>query len=134
MTILSTAIQDTPAVKSTYSATIKSTLPILMSALRISPSLSDKLEINDQILREYTYNQPVAIPSYLIAIAGGELVFGSLGERTGVWAEPKMLEKCVWEFERDTERYVATAESVTSPYSWGRYDVLVLPASFPYGG
>lgn len=105
-----------------------------MSALRISPSLSDKLEINDSITREYTYDQPIAIPSYLIAIAGGELVFGNLGERTGVWSEPGMLGKCLWEFERDTEKYVSTAENFTSDYSWGRYDVLVLPASFPYGG
>ena len=50
-----------------------------------------------------------------------------LGKRTGVWSEPGKLKAAVWEFKRDTELYLETAESLTSPYSWGRYDMLVLP-------
>jgi leukotriene-A4 hydrolase len=69
-------MQDTPAVKLTYAATVRSTLPILMSALRLSPPAKEKLEIgpNPQE-RVYEFEQNVSIPSYLLAIAGGELAF-----------------------------------------------------------
>ena len=69
------AVQDTPAIKSTYSAKVTSVLPILMSALRVSPPLSEKIEIDGKTERVYEYDQPIAIPSYLIAVAGGEVVF-----------------------------------------------------------
>lgn len=111
--------QDTPAIKSTYTAQVKSTLPILMSGLRISPPLGEKVPIGDGIERSYVFEQRVKIPSYLLAIAGGELDFAALGKRTGVWTEPKNLAACKWEFERDTERYLEVAEKLTSPYLWG---------------
>lgn len=125
---------DTPAIKASYSASVTSTLPILCSALRISPAQDEVVAI-DGSSRTYTFDQPVPIPSYLIAIAGGELVFKPIGKRTGVWAEPDVIDAAHWEFKESTDRFLETAEKVTgSPYSWGRYDMLVLPASFPYGG
>jgi len=129
-----TACQDTPSVKATYSATVHSPLPILLSARRTSPPPSAPQPKIDGKLHEYKFDQPIAIPSYLIAIAGGELAFKALGERTGIWAEPGMLEKSAWEFEKDAEKIVSVAEELVTPYVWGRYDALVLPASFPYGG
>lgn len=83
---------------------------------------------------QYVYDQPTAIPSYLIAVAGGELAFASLGDRCGVWIKPSRLAEAKWEFEADTEKFLQAAENVTSPYTFGRYDILVLPDSFPYGG
>ncbi|GAA5989171.1 hypothetical protein JCM11641_002547 [Rhodosporidiobolus odoratus] len=127
-------IQDTPAVKLTYSAKVTSPLPILLSALRTSPPLGAKEAPIDGTPRVYEWEQRIAVPSYLVAIAGGELAFRKLGERTGIWAEPGVVEKCKWEFEEDAEKIVHIAEELLTPYVWGRYDALVLPASFPYGG
>lgn len=102
------------------------------------------------------YKQPVGIPSYLIAIASGNLRYKPFREiegrswRSGVWAEPELLEACYWEFSEDTGRsvlalfhtveylsrirFLAKEEDLVGPYKFGVYDVLVLPPSFPYGG
>jgi len=34
----------------------------------------------------------------------------------------------------ETEQFIVAAESVVGPYIWGKYDILCLPPSFPYGG
>lgn len=68
-------VQDTPAVKSSWDAAVQSELPILMSGLRLAPPLDAEFPIGDGVIREYTYKQTVPVPSYLLAIAGGELVF-----------------------------------------------------------
>src|SRR6185369_6695345 len=68
-----------------------------------------------------------------LAIAAGDLVFQPTGARSGVWAEPAMVGKAAKEFE-DTEKMIAVAETLYGPYRWGRYDILVLPPSFPFGG
>ncbi|KPV73418.1 uncharacterized protein RHOBADRAFT_55163 [Rhodotorula graminis WP1] len=125
---------DTPAVKATYAATVHSTLPILLSALRISPPLDAPAPPIDGTVYTTTWAQKNAIPSYLIGIVGGELVFRALGERTGVWAQPGVIERAHWEFKEDTERMVTTAEKLLGPYRWGRHDQVILPASFPFGG
>ncbi|KAK4054137.1 Leucyl aminopeptidase yscIV [Microbotryomycetes sp. JL201] len=132
--------QDTPAIKSTYSASVSSPLPVLMSGIGTKPSreeistmvTSDSIDPSKSIT--YEYEQNIAIPSYLLAIAGGEIAFAPLGPRTGVWAEPAVLKDAQWEFERDTEEFVKVAEAIATPYCWGRFDSLVLPNSFPYGG
>jgi aminopeptidase N len=82
---------------------------------------------------EFRFHMPQAIPSYLIAIAIGDLTFKPMSERTGVWTEPAMLDEAAREFE-DTEKMVAATEKLYGPYRWGRFDVLVLPPSFPFGG
>ena len=55
------------------------------------------------------------------------------GPRSTVWCEPEMVDAAAWEFP-DTEKFVETGENLLTPYVWGRYDLLVLPSSFPYGG
>ena len=125
---------DTPAIKASYVAHVKSTLPVLLSAQRTVPPLEDGVPEIDGTEHEYVWEQKIKIPSYLIAIAGGELAFRPLGKRTGIWAEPGKVDACAYEFEQDAERMVSTAEQLCGPYRWGRYDALVLPASFPYGG
>ncbi|CEG82663.1 Putative NAD-specific glutamate dehydrogenase [Rhizopus microsporus] len=111
----------------TYSAKVTSPLPVVMSALQEGTE-----EVSDD-LKAYLFKQPTSIPSYLIAIAVGNLVGREIGPRSTVWCEPEMVEQAAWEFS-DTESFIATGESLLTPYEWGRYDLLVLPPSFPYGG
>ena len=73
------------------------------------------------------------VPPYLIAIAAGNIEFAELGPRSGVWAEPEMLEEAAAELT-DTEAMIDAAEEIYGTYRWGRYDMIVLPPSFPYGG
>src|SRR5205085_192064 len=82
---------------------------------------------------DYSFKMTHPIPSYLIAIGVGDLQFKSLGKRTGVYTEPAMLEKSAYELA-DTEKMVEAAEKLFGAYRWGRYDLLVLPPSFPFGG
>ncbi|WWC71745.1 leukotriene A-4 hydrolase/aminopeptidase [Kwoniella pini CBS 10737] len=129
--------QDTPAIKSTYEAKVISErgLEVLLSGQR-----KNVKELNQNGKREFTYSQPVGIPSYLIAIAAGELThksFDNLKGRnwsTGCWTEPLNMDKAYQEFKEDTANFVKTAEDLTSPYKFGVYDILFLPESFPYGG
>lgn len=134
---------DSPWWKVTYTATVKSQYPVLMSALPVDPADHDKfLEpstpedaiAHPEEARTYAFSQKVSIPSYLIAIVAGHLAFASLGPRTGLWAEKPDLARCKWEFEEGAEKYLTALEEIVSPYSWGRYDSVVLPPSFPYGG
>ncbi len=79
------------------------------------------------------FDQSVPVPSYLIAIAVGRLEGRQVGPRSTVWAEPQLIDAASAEFS-DTEQYIQEAESLLGPYIWGKYDVLILPPSFPYGG
>jgi len=119
-------LQDTPQVRYTYSAHVTSRpdVMVLMSAD------NDPAAVRDG---DYTFTMPQKIPSYLMAIAAGDLVFKPISARSGVWAEPAMVDKATKEFE-DTEKMIATTEQLYGPYRWDRYDMLVLPPSFPYGG
>ncbi|CAG2108929.1 unnamed protein product [Medioppia subpectinata] len=76
--------------------------------------------------KEYRVKQKIAIPSYLIAIAVGDLVSKEIGPRSHVWSEPALIDRCAYEFA-NTEKMLATAESIVGPYVWGVYDLLVLP-------
>ncbi|HEU0184160.1 MAG TPA: M1 family metallopeptidase, partial [Blastocatellia bacterium] len=120
-------LQDSPAVRVTYSATIRTPkeLRAVMSAAEDTSS--------DEKLPGYKFQMPQAIPPYLIALAAGDIAFKSLGNRTGVYAEPATLDKASREFE-DTEKMVLATEKLYGPYRWGRYDILILPPSFPIGG
>jgi leukotriene-A4 hydrolase len=82
---------------------------------------------------EYTFVMPEAVPSYLIALAVGDLEFKETGPRTGVYAQKSMLKQAALEFA-DTESMIQAAEKLFGPYRWDRYDILVMPASFPLGG
>jgi len=82
---------------------------------------------------DYSFRMRQAIPSYLIALGVGDLRFRSLGPRTGVYAEPPLIDLAAKELS-DTEKMVVATERLYGPYRWGRYDILVLPPSFPYGG
>lgn len=119
-------LQDTPSVRFTYSAHVTSRpdVMVLMSADNDPKAARDG---------DYTFKMPQPIPSYLLAIAAGDLVFEPISGRSGVWAEPTMVGKAAKEFE-DTEKMIGAAEKLYGEYRWGRYDMLVLPPSFPFGG
>ncbi|MBT8132193.1 MAG: leukotriene A4 hydrolase C-terminal domain-containing protein, partial [Gammaproteobacteria bacterium] len=82
---------------------------------------------------EYQFSMPQAIPSYLIALGVGDLVFEPMSDRTGVYAEPTIVSAAAYEFS-DTEEMLRISEQLYGPYRWGRYDLLILPPSFPFGG
>lgn len=118
--------QDSPGVRFTYNAkvTVPKDLLAVMSA--VNPQKKNETGV-------YTFKQDKAIPSYLMAIAVGDIEFQAIDNRTGVYAEPSVLKSAAYEFA-ELGKMVNAAEKLYGPYRWGRYDVLVLPPSFPYGG
>jgi hypothetical protein len=82
---------------------------------------------------DFRFDQPHPIPSYLLAIAAGDIAVKETGPRSAVYAEPSVVGKAAKEFE-DTEKLIEATEKLYGPYAWGRYDLLVLPPSFPFGG
>jgi len=122
--------QDTPGAKMTYSAavTIPQALTALMSAISLDSGVA-----SGEGEKVFKFEQKVPVPSYLIALAVGALESRELGPRSRVWSEAAMVEAGAYEFA-ETEAYIAAGEEVAGPYLWGRYDLLLLPPSFPYGG
>jgi leukotriene-A4 hydrolase len=118
--------QDSPSIRFTYSA--KVTVPKHLMAVMSAENPQQK-----NATGIYTFKQDKAIPSYLMAIAVGDIAFRPIDERTGVYAEHSLIEKAKWEFG-ELGKMANAAEKLFGPYRWGRYDVLVLPPSFPYGG
>jgi len=119
-------LQDSPQVRMTYDATIRTPKDLVA----VMSASNDPKAARDGI---YEFIMPQPIPSYLIALAVGDLSFKAMGERTGVYAEPSVLDAAAAEFE-DTESMLIATEKLYGPYSWDRYDLLILPPSFPFGG
>ncbi|QHS75860.1 bifunctional aminopeptidase/epoxide hydrolase [Saccharomyces paradoxus] len=117
---------DTPSVKSTFTASIESPLPVVFSGITIEDTTTDT--------NIYRFEQKVPIPAYLIGIASGDLSSAPIGPRSTVYAEPFRLEDCQWEFENDVEKFIQAAEKIIFDYEWGTYDILVNVDSYPYGG
>jgi leukotriene-A4 hydrolase len=119
-------LQDTPQVRATYKAKVHTDSDVVAV---MSAENDPKAKRNG----EYSFVMPQAIPSYLIALAVGDLKFQETGPRTGVYAEKSVIKAAAKEFA-DTESMIQASEKLFGPYRWTRYDILVLPPSFPVGG
>ena len=119
-------LQDCPAVRFTYTAKVQVDMDLL-------PLMSASNPQEKNIERVYSYNMPQPIPSYLMALCVGDLVFKPLGDSCGVYADPEQLNAAATEFI-DLQSMIDSASQLYGNYQWGRYDVVVLPPSFPFGG
>ena len=123
--------QDSPGIRQTWEATIQA--PAALNVVMSGERLDNEGVPDAQGRRIFRFRMDHPVAPYLIAIAAGDIAFRPLGPRTGVWTEPAMMDAAVAELA-DTERMVEAAEALYGPYRWGRYDVIVLPPSFPFGG
>ncbi|ORX79570.1 leukotriene A4 hydrolase [Anaeromyces robustus] len=121
--------QDTPAIKHTYEAEmiVPEKLRALMSAVLIDEKPAENGFVS------YKFEQKMRIPSYLLAIAVGNIKGIKIGPRSTVWSEPEVVDKAADEFV-NTDDFIKIGEELINEYAWGVYDLLVLPPSFPFGG
>ncbi|HVX05088.1 MAG TPA: M1 family metallopeptidase [Rhodanobacteraceae bacterium] len=119
-------LQDSPAIRFTYKAHV-----IAPKDVRVVMSAPN--DPKHPLDGSFDFEQTHPIPSYLMAIAAGDIDVRETGPRSAVYAEPSVVAKAAHEFE-DTEKMIETTEKLYGPYRWGRYDILVLPPSFPFGG
>jgi aminopeptidase N len=73
------------------------------------------------------------IPPYLFALIVGQVESRDVSPRVRVWAEPPDVAAAAHEFA-GVEPMIAAAEALFGPYDWERFDLVVMPPSFPYGG
>jgi len=121
---------DTPACKSTFSYSIRSPLPVVASGL---PTTLDSYDPKTKTLL-YCFEQKNPIPAYLMAVASGNIGSVQVGPRSWVYGECEDLVRYKDELDGEVEPFIEIAEKMITPYAWSVYNVLVLPASFPYGG
>ena len=122
--------QDRPGVKATYTATV--TVPSWATCVMSAVMTSSKDAGPDKKI--FVWDQQIPISSYLIAMAVGDLAKKDISDRCAVWSEPSVVEAAAYEFAQ-TEEFLKIAEEISGkPYVWGRYDLLCLVPSFPFGG
>jgi aminopeptidase N len=119
-------LQDTPSVRFTWSAHVR--VPKELRAVMSAPN-----DLSHPLDGDFRFAMDKPVPSYLLAIAVGDIDARATGPRSAVYAEPSVVEAAAKEFS-DTEKMIETTEKLYGPYRWGRYDLLVLPPSFPFGG
>ncbi|MGF1548989.1 MAG: M1 family aminopeptidase/hydrolase, partial [Sphingomonadaceae bacterium] len=124
--------QDSPGIRQTWEAEISvpQELRAVMSAAALNP---EGEPADEEGMTAYRFEMDKPVAPYLIALAVGDIAFQKLGPRSGVYAEPSMLKEAAYELA-DVEKMIDAAEELYGPYRWGRYDMIVLPPAFPYGG
>lgn len=119
-------LQDTPMNRFTYSADVKVPSDLLAVMSAANPQFKNRTG-------QYHFEMDQKIPSYLIALAVGDLTYNKLGNICGVYSEPELATSCKYEFS-DLPKMITAAESIYGPYQWKQYDIIMLPYSFPFGG
>ena len=119
-------VQDSPGIRFTYNATVQVPADLMAVMSATNPQAKNESGI-------YSFEMIQPIPAYLMALAVGDITFKAIGERTGVYAEPGMLDASAHEMA-DLDKMVIATEEIYGPYLWDRYDLIVLPPSFPFGG
>jgi aminopeptidase N len=123
--------QDGPGIRQTYDANVH--VPAGMRAVMSAEHVGMDGEKDTLGLSVYRFRMTHPIPPYLIALAVGDIAFRPIGKNTGVYAEPSVVARAASEFD-EVDKMITAAEKLYGPYRWGRYDLLVLPPSFPFGG
>lgn len=123
--------QDSPAERATWDATVSVPASTGLTPMMSGVPTETKEKSSDKVIKRFVMNQPV--PSYLIALAVGDVKYVATGPRTGIYAEAALLESAKKEF-KDLEKIISTIESMYGPYKWGQFTVLVMPSGFAYGG
>lgn len=128
-------LQDTPSARVTFSAKVSTDQPltVVMGADNSDSIAKLSAQSKPDAGTRFSFTMPQAIPSYLIAIAVGDLVYEPMSPRTGIFSEPSVVRSSVAEFN-ETEQMIKATEVLYGAYDWGQYDLLILPPSFPYGG
>jgi aminopeptidase N len=121
-------LQDTPRVRVQVEAEL--TIPSQLRSLMAAAFVDRKVD-NGTAVETWTMPQPV--PPYLLGLAVGDVVSRDVGPRSRVWAEPAVIDRAAWEFA-EIDQHLRSGEALFGPYDWDRFDVLVMPPSFPYGG
>lgn len=121
-------MQDTPANKITYSADVK-----VKKEFVVKMSANETRVVEDGDYKVYSYENTIKMPSYLIALAVGDLEYRSLGDRVGVITEPSQMDRVADELD-SLQTLLDKTEEYLTPYIWGNYSILILPPSFPFGG
>ncbi len=122
--------QDSPLSRFTFKCkmTVPSDLTVVMAA-----APGEKSDANTEGMTSFSFTMPQSIPPYLFAFAVGNITAKDLGPRSTCYTEPEMMEKSAWEFA-EVNQMILAAEEIFGPYLWDRFDFLVMPPSFPYGG
>ncbi len=123
-------LQDSPIVRFSYNAEVS--VPKGLTAV-MSAAPGEEKSTSDENFSVFQFSMPQPIPSYLFALAVGNLVSKDLGPRSRVYAEPEVIEAAAWEFA-EVDSMLTAAEGLFGPYQWDRFDFIVMPPSFPYGG
>jgi aminopeptidase N len=123
-------LQDTPRVRVSFTAEL--TVPAALRGLMAAAHRGREVR-GDAAVETWEMPRATPIAPYLLALAVGELASREVGPRTAVFAEPSVVESAAWEFA-GAEAMIAAAEALFGPYDWERFDILVMPPSFPYGG
>eukprot|EP00830_Metopus_es_P002985 TRINITY_DN1275_c0_g1_i1.p1 TRINITY_DN1275_c0_g1~~TRINITY_DN1275_c0_g1_i1.p1 ORF type:complete len:658 (+),score=77.99 TRINITY_DN1275_c0_g1_i1:38-2011(+) len=127
-------LQDTPGIKSTFNATMTVESPYV--AIASALPVKHQEVINEETGKKenvYTYMQKIPVPSYLLAMVAGHLEYKKVGQRSGVYAEPIIVNQSAYEFD-EMDSFLNIIEEVLIPYAWGVYNVIIMPPSFPFGG
>jgi leukotriene-A4 hydrolase len=120
--------QDSPSLRFTFQARLQVPSPLVAVMGAATTGTQRKGKHN-----AYTFRMDQPIPAYLFALAAGDIAFREIGPRTGIYAEPEVVQSAAWEFA-ENERKLSEGEKLFGPYLWDRYDVIIMPPSFPYGG